>query len=245
MRLWKSWIIAKKDLRIYRKRRSLVVLTFFLPLLIAVALPLILFHVTSTKSIPASTVVGLLSSFAFFFMIIAAVVPLYITSYNLVGEKLEKSLEPLLATPTSDSEILVGKYIASFIPVIVALWTGIFVFYTLIDITTSKYIGYYYFPNTTSLILIFIGMPLAMLYGISFGTLASSRATSVQTAYQFGAASLIPFFILYVLGEVQVISLSGSTNILIISLGLLIATIGIYFLSRNSFNREKILTVWK
>jgi ABC-2 type transport system permease protein len=245
MRLWKSWIIAKKDIRIYRRRKSLVTLTFLLPLVIGIALPLILFHEASTKDIPSSTIVGLLSSFAFFFMIISAVVPLYITSYNLVGEKLEKCLEPLLATPTSDSEILVGKYIASIIPVIVALWVGIFVFYSLIDITEFKYIGYYYFPDTTSLVLIFLGMPLAMLYGIAFGTLASSRATSVQTAYQFGAASLIPFFAIYVLGEVQVISLSGTTNILIISLGLLIATVGIYYLSRNSFNREKILTVWK
>ena len=88
-------------------------------------------------------------------------------------------------------------------------------------------------------------MPLAMLYGISFGTLASSRASSVQGAYQLGAASLLPFFVLYVLGEVQVISLSSMANVLIISLFLLIATVGIYFLSKSFFNREKILTVWR
>lgn len=245
MRLQKSWIIAKKDLKIYRKRRSLIAFTFLLPIVFAVALPLILFHVITAKSAPSSTIVGLLSSFAFFFLIISALVPLYLTSYNIVGEKVEKSLEPLLATPTSDGEILVGKYIASFIPVIIGLWVGIFVFYLLIDITTFNNIGYYYFPNSGSLILIFIGMPLAMLYGISFGTLSSSRASSVQGAYQLGASSLLPFFVLYVLGEVQVISLSSMENIMIISGFLLIATIGIYFMSKASFNREKILTVWK
>ncbi len=245
MRLQKSWAIAKKDLKIYRKRRPLLAFTFLLPIVFAVALPLILNHVIIAKSAPASTVVGLLSSFAFFFIIISALVPLYLTSYNLVGEKVEKSLEPLLATPTSDGEILIGKYIASFIPVIIGLWAGIFIFYSLIDITTFKTIGYYYFPNTGSFILIFIGMPLAMLYGISFGTLASSKASSVQGAYQLGAASLLPFLVLYVLGEVQVISLSSMENILIISVLLLIATVGIYFINKASFNREKILTVWK
>ena len=245
MRLQKSWAIAKKDLKIYRKRRSLLAFTFLLPTAISVALPLILYHVIIVKSSPPSTVVGLLSSFAFFFMIISALVPLYLTSYNLVGEKVEKSLEPLLATPTSDGEILIGKYIASFIPVIIGLWAGIFIFYFLIDITTFKTIGYYYFPNTGSFILIFIGMPLAMLYGISFGTLASSKASSVQGAYQLGGASLLPFLVLYVLGEVQVISLSSMENILIISVLLLIATVGIYFINKASFNREKILTVWK
>ncbi len=245
MRLQKSWTIAKKDLKIYRKRRSLVAFTFLLPVVFAVALPLILYHVIIAKSAPPSTVVGLISSFAFFFMIISALVPLYLTSYNLVGEKVEKSLEPLLATPTSDGEIFIGKYIASFIPVIIGLWVGIFVFYSLIDVTTYKVIGYYYFPNYGSAILILIGMPLAMLYGISFGTLASSRASSVQVAYQLGAASLLPFLVLYVLGEVQVISLSSTENILIISVFLLIATVGIYFMSKAAFNREKILTLWK
>ncbi len=245
MRLQKSWTIAKKDLKIYRKRRSLVAFTFLLPVVFAVALPLILYHVIIAKSAPPSTVVGLISWFAFFFMIISALVPLYLTSYNLVGEKVEKSLEPLLATPTSDGEIFIGKYIASFIPVIIGLWVGIFVFYSLIDVTTYKVIGYYYFPNYGSAILILIGMPLAMLYGISFGTLASSRASSVQVAYQLGAASLLPFLVLYVLGEVQVISLSSTENILIISVFLLIATVGIYFMSKAAFNREKILTLWK
>ena len=227
------------------RRRQLIAFTFLLPTVFAIALPIILDHVIKAKSAPPSTVVGLISSFAFFFIIISALVPLYLTSYNLVGEKIEKSLEPLLATPTSDSEILVGKYIASFIPVIIGLWIGIFIFYSLIDLITYKELGYYYFPNYSLIILIFIAMPLAMLYGISFGTLASSRASSVQGAYQLGAASLLPFFVLYVLGEVQVISLSSMANVLIISLFLLIATVGIYFLSKSFFNREKILTVWR
>ena len=44
----------------------------------------------------------LLDSFSFFFVIIATIIPTAISSYSIVGEKVEKSLEPLLATPATD-----------------------------------------------------------------------------------------------------------------------------------------------
>jgi hypothetical protein len=50
--------------------------------------------------------VGLLDSFAFYFVIGAVTPPTAIASYSLVGEKVERSLEPLLSTPVSDAEIL-------------------------------------------------------------------------------------------------------------------------------------------
>ena len=51
----------------------------------------------------------------FIFIILAAIIPTVIGSYSIVGEKIEK-LETLLATPTTDSEILLGKTLAAFLP---------------------------------------------------------------------------------------------------------------------------------
>ena len=50
------------------------------------------------------------------FVIASAVLPTAIAAYSIVGEKVEKSLEPLLATPTTDGEILLGKSIAALLP---------------------------------------------------------------------------------------------------------------------------------
>ena len=60
-----------------------------------------------------------------------------------MGEKVEKSLEPLLATPTTDGEILLGKSIAAFIPPVVATWAGAAIYMALIDNLT------YARPNLT------------------------------------------------------------------------------------------------
>ena len=39
-------------------------------------------------------------------MIYTGALPANLASYSMVGEKVERSLEPLLATPASDGEIL-------------------------------------------------------------------------------------------------------------------------------------------
>jgi ABC-2 type transport system permease protein len=57
-----------------------------------------------------------LNSLVYFFVVLAAILPASIAAYSIVGEKIEKSLEPLLATPTTDGEILLGKTIAAFVP---------------------------------------------------------------------------------------------------------------------------------
>ncbi|MEM0161191.1 MAG: ABC transporter permease subunit [Thermoplasmata archaeon] len=245
MRLWKSWIVAKKDLAILRKRKSLITLIVALPLAIGIGLPVLTDYLIIRKHISGSFVAELLSSFAFFFMIISAVLPLYLSSYSIVGEKIEKSLEPLLATPTSDGEILMGKYISAFLPMILSIYVGTIVFMALSDLLTYNKLGYLFYPNWAFAVVMFIGVPLSIIYGVSFGVFVSAKVNSAQTAYQMGAASLIPFYVLYVMGEINLVSLTSTTNLLIISAGLLIAVIVLYFLSKTTFNREKILTEWK
>ena len=50
-----------------------------------------------------------LSLFMFMFMIIPVAIPVTIAAYSIVGEKTTHSLEPLLATPITTSELLVGQ----------------------------------------------------------------------------------------------------------------------------------------
>jgi ABC-2 type transport system permease protein len=245
MRLWKSWIVAKKDLAILRRRRALIISIVTLPLVIGVGLPFLTDYLIIKKHLSGSFVAELLASFAFFFMIISALLPLYISSYSIVGEKIEKSLEPLLATPTSDGEILMGKYIGAFLPMILSVYLSAIVFMALSDLVTFSMLGYLYYPNWTFGIVMLVGVPLSIIYGISFGVFVSGKVSSAQTAYQIGGASLIPFYVLYVMGEIDLVSLTSTTNILIISAGIFVAVVILYFISKATFNREKILTEWK
>jgi ABC-2 type transport system permease protein len=62
-------------------------------------------------------IVPLFNAFNFWFIILASAVPSGMASYSVVREKVEKSLEPLLSTPATDGEILLGKSLASFLSI--------------------------------------------------------------------------------------------------------------------------------
>ena len=107
MNLGNSWISATKDLKVIIRKRTIRYTIIILPLLISILFPLVIkFEGNRNRGIPAAVLPGLLNSFSFFFVIIAALLPTPIASYSIVGEKVEKSLEPLLCTPTTDGEIL-------------------------------------------------------------------------------------------------------------------------------------------
>ncbi len=125
MRLSKARIVAAKDLKTFRRKRSILYSIVLFPLIVSIGLPLVVFQIVGSRSggIPPSFLGPLMDSFAFFFIIGAATLPTSIASYSILGEKVEKSLEPLLATPTTDGEILLGKSLASLIPPIGATFS--------------------------------------------------------------------------------------------------------------------------
>ena len=245
MRLWKAWMIAKKDMKIIKRRKFLLGLIFGLPLAIGIGLPLIIHVVIGRRGFVAGIESDLISAFGFFFIIISAFLPLYISSYGIVGEKLEKSIEPLLSTPTTDGEILMGKYIGTFIPSILSIYLGSVVYMAFIDILTRGYFGSYFFPNLSFSVLLILGVPAASTYAITLSVFVSSKVNNVVSAYQGGGLTLIPFLALYVLGEIGLVKLDEITNIVYVSLGLIAVAIFMYFISRATFGREKILTEWK
>src|SRR5574338_688738 len=56
------------------------------------------------------------------------IIPINIAAYSIVGEKTTRSLEPLLATPITTAELLIGKTLAAAIPAIVATYGAFAVF---------------------------------------------------------------------------------------------------------------------
>src|SRR5208283_1326287 len=135
-----------------------------IPFLIAILIPGVL-EVAGQRSgsnrMSPPELLILLPAFQFFYVILAAYLATPIASYTIAGEKVEKSLEPLLATPTTDSEILLGKGIAAFLPPLVAVLSGSALFMFLMALTTEGKLGYYYFPNWNSAAVILLLLPLA------------------------------------------------------------------------------------
>jgi ABC-type Na+ efflux pump permease subunit len=247
MRLSKAWIIAARDFKIFRRVKNVWYSIIIFPVVISVLFPVILEYLTirGNPGLSAPSVLpNLLTSFSFFLVIGAAYVPLGIASYSIVGEKVEKSLEPLLATPLTDGEILLGKAISAIIPTLIAMYAAAAVFMIGIDEVTFGTLGYYYFPNWNIATLLLVLMPVAIVMSVLFSVIVSSRVNDVRSANSFGVFILFPLLGLYLLSETSIITLDVNT-LLIISGVLLAVDVILFFVSTATFRREEILTKWK
>lgn len=244
MRISKAWIIAAKDMKIFLRKKYAIYSLVLFPLIVSIGLPLVLHFAGARHGGISSTQLPItLNAFSFFFLVGAAGLPTVLASYSLVGEKIEKSLEPLLATPITDSELLLGKSIAAFIPPIGAIYISSIVFMVLANLVTHSTLGYSYFPNwTIGIILLLLG-PLTAILSIEWSVIISSRASDARAAQMQGLFIVLPLAAIYVASEVGALSLNTKT-LLIISAVVLAADIVLFFLSTRTFQREEILTKW-
>jgi ABC-2 type transport system permease protein len=231
--------IARKDITVMLTRRGMRIGLLVLPLGLAVLFSQIIAH----GNFPAADLPGTLNAFLFFFMIYTGALPATIASYSLVGEKVERSLEPLLATPATDGEILLGKGIAALVPPLAAMWAGMVMLMAMCDAFTRGTLGYLYFPNWMAGVTMLGVTPLLGLMAVQYAVLCSARVTEVRTAQQLGALAAIPGTVLYIA------LLSGAFSLNLTSLAIMcgvlaIVNAGLAVVARATFHREEILTRW-
>ena len=191
-------IILKEWAEVF-KNRLVIFTVLFLPLLMT-AIPLgIIYSTGNTASATASNLNGqvpsevttsmcptglngtdclqvfLVSEFMMLFMLIPVAIPVTIAAYSIVGEKTTRSLEPLLATPITTAELLVGKCLAAVIPAILATYAafGIFAAGTWLIVANKMLLTA--LLDVRWLIAIFIVGPLLAVLAVAFSLMVSSR----------------------------------------------------------------------
>ena len=250
MRLWKSWIVANKDLGVFRKNKYILYSLVGLPILLGLVIPsVLLFSLQSSVGTVSNaqlteTATMLVNLSTAYFVIIAAILPTIIASYSFVGEKIEKSLEPLLATPTTDSELLFGKSLASFIPCIGATYIGAVIFVSIVDFWSFTNLGVFLIPNLYWALTMGIVAPLGCVLSVEANVIISSRVNDIRAAQQLGAFVILPLLLVMVLASTSP-TFPLVTMALIVSGGLALADIALFYLSKATFKREEILTKWK
>jgi ABC-2 type transport system permease protein len=250
VRFSKSWIVSAKDLSVFRNNKFILYSLIAMPLLMGLIVPLVIIYsleaqaalLTQTQLSEMATY--LVNTFSSFFVITAVTLPTIIASYSFIGEKLEKSLEPLLATPTSDGELLFGKSLGAFIPCIGATYIGELIFVIVLDGWSMINLGTFLLPTVYWVLVTGIVIPLAGVLSVEANIIISSRVNDLRAAQQIGGMIIMPMVLLTVLPSlIQTIPMV--TIALILSGGLAIADIGLFYLSKATFQREEILTKWK
>ncbi|MGN6754401.1 MAG: ABC transporter permease [Intrasporangium sp.] len=238
--------IAGKDLRTALHRRAIRLSLTLFPIITAIGLSLVLrgAGAKSGGAIPPDILSRLLLSFLFFFVIGASSLPTAIAAYSFVGEKIERSLEPLLATPVTDLDVLLGKSLAAFVPPVVVTWFGGALFIVLANREVGRSGATTGLPNPTAWIILGLVIPLSALLSVFVSVLVSVRATDTRSAQQAAGLLALPFAAIYVLSEIQIISLDPPG---MLTLAGIIAAVDmvLFVLARAAFNREEILTRWR
>jgi ABC-2 type transport system permease protein len=177
------------------------------------------------------------------FIILPAALPTFIASYSLVGEKNNKSLEPLLATPTTDAELLVGKIMSAFVPTMASTYFAFVCSMVIIDIFLTPVYGYPPVPTLTWVLAMVLVAPFVSLMGILACIPISARVTDVRAAQQLGGFVVMPVVFMMIFVFSGLILLSPYT-VLVVALIYLVVDIVLFMFAKRMFNRENILTKW-
>ncbi len=186
----------------------------------------------------------LASNYLVLFLMMPLMVPVTIAAYSIVGEKITRSLEPLLATPVTITELLLGKGLAAALPGIGAAWIcyGIFLIFARIFSVSDRVFRVFIDPMW--LVAMFILAPLLTVMAVSVGVIVSSRTSDPRAAEQLGSLVILPLMILFI-GPLTGFIMLNSTTFWISSLIVAMLDVGLVYLGVKLFQRETILTRWK
>jgi ABC-2 type transport system permease protein len=240
-----------------------VVISTILPILVVVVIP----RVTGTPvtndrnlhqviaraagSIPklarlppqAATEAFLLQQFLFIFLIAPIVGAVSLGAYSVVGEKQQRTLEPLLSTPVSTAELLVAKALAAFLPAMAIEAGGLCVYAALVATIGSPGV-LDVLMTTRTLLLVGVLGPFAALAALQATIAVSARVNDPRSAQQISILLVAPLMVMFI-GEI-----AGAFVVTTLMLAGVTAAVGaawvlLVLLSVALFDRETILTRWK
>lgn len=176
------------------------------------------------------------------FLTVPTALPSVVASYSVVGEKTERTLEPLLATPVTSLELLGGKALAAVIPAVGATWVTAGLYLAmwgpfLAEGVFARLAGPAWFLGMA------ITAPLLSVLSVLLAILVSSRTRDPRTAQQISGLVVLPilgFVIAQTVGAALV-----TTTIAVVVTGLLAVTNAVLLWAAiTAFGREHILTRW-
>lgn len=186
----------------------------------------------------------MVSQFILLFMMVPVIIPMTIASYSIVGEKNTRTLEPLLATPVTTLELLVGKGLAGVIPAVLATWGGYLIFALGLRLLVPNPAVISRLFDPLWLVAVLVVSPLLSLLGVSIAMMISSRVNDPRVAEQISGVFVVPVLALF-FGQTTGLFLVNERFILWMAGILLVLDLILFSAAVRVFQRETILSRWK
>jgi ABC-type transport system involved in multi-copper enzyme maturation permease subunit len=227
--------IVRKELREYRRNRTIVTGMAILPLIFLIQ-PLV-----AVLSLNASGSSGLAHEHELLYLLaIPALVPATLAAYSVVGERQQGTLEPVLGTPIRREEFLLGKALAAFVPSVAISYAVFAFFLALVEIFAQPAVASGLLRGS-DLLAQLVFTPLLAGWSIWVGIAISTRASEIRVAQQLGILANLPS-----VAVTTLIALNGIHPSLAVAVGgaavlLVLNGLGWRFTSAI-FDRERLIT---
>ena len=226
--------VIRKEMRDYRRKRSIVVTMLILPFMFLIEPVVAIFVVPASSGVSDPRNYVILP--VLYLLLIPSIMPSTLAAFTVVGE-----LEPLLTTPISQQEFIAGKGAAVLIPTM-ALTYGVYgLFLLAVEVFAKSVVSSAIFGQGSLLVALILMAPLLASWSIAVGMAVSVRATEIRVAQQLGALASIPPVLLILILAVGVIhpTLAVALIFSIILLGVDVRAIRIV---AKMMNRERLVT---
>ncbi len=230
------WVVTRREIRDTLRDWRLVVpitlLTLVFPVILNFAASITLRFVRQyNAAIVGEQAIPFMLLVVGFFPISFSLV---IALETFVGEKERKSLEPLLATPLSNTQLYLGKTLAALIPPVLASYLGIAVY------LTSLFLNISYRPSLILVVQIILLTTAEALVMVSGAVIISSQTTSVRAANLLASFVILPMAFL-VQGEAIIMFWARYEMLWFVLLALIVSDVILVRMGIRIFNREELL----
>jgi ABC-type Na+ efflux pump permease subunit len=226
--------IFRKEMREFRRNKQIIATMALSPIGFLVAPVIFLF------SLSASDVTTLYNYPVLLFTLgMAALVPVTVGAYAITGEREQGTLEPVLGTPISAREFMLGKALSVFVPGLAESY----LIFGVIDCCV-----WLLRPAAVSavalrpLILLaqLIFTPLLVCLSVWMSLTLSARISDVRTAQQVGALINLPIIFLAVAVGFHLIPVTVTLGVTI-GAALVVLDVSGWWLVSRTFDREHLV----
>lgn len=181
--------------------------------------------------------------FATLLLLVPVVAAMTLATHAVIGEKLAKALEPLLATPISTFELLAAKTLTPFLFSLALTWLAVALYIVGILLVGEPGVAEAVVGLRMAVMFAVLG-PLVELAALQVSVIVSSRSNDPRSAQQITGLLILPITAVFI-AQMMGAFVLGPAAMLLGSLGVAILNMVLLWIGVQVFHRESILTRWR
>jgi ABC-type Na+ efflux pump permease subunit len=177
------------------------------------------------------------------FLAMPAFLPVVIASQSVAGEKERRTLEPLLATPVTALDVVLGKSLSAVLPALGITLAAFAAFAFGADLLCARRLGYVPLPDGHYLFCLLVLAPLLSFFANCVSVTIGARVGDVRLAQSLSGLVVMPIFGVLALQFAGLLTLGGWAYPTLAAVALL-ADVLLLRLAVKMFDRDRLLTRW-